>query len=148
VSQTIDFQQFSEMPTSSEKVASALRTVSDKDWNYSRISLQLRPLADITSPYVLWLESFDTSTKTGRSNLARLKSEVAWGSSHSSELGILEVISLRLNRALLEHTSDEFWDNRRHCVRIIRREELEAQGIAEAFWYHVQEVRGEEFDSR
>jgi len=140
--------QFSDLPALIRKVDDALRNVSDKDWNYSRITLQLRPLAQIDSPYCLWVERIDATNKTGMAEIARLKSEIAWGSRHSQELGIFEIISLRLNRALLEHTTAEFWCNRRPIVRIVKKQELEAQGIVEALWYQVQEVGGEDFDNR
>ena len=143
-----NLMQLSDMPALIQKIEEALRNVSDKDWNYSRISLQLRPLAQIDSPYCLWLERIDATNKTGMAEIARLKSEIAWGSRHSQELGILEIISLRLNRALLEHTTVEFWSNRRLVVRIVKKQELEAQGIVEALWYQVQEVGGEDFDNR
>ena len=143
-----NLMQFLDMPALIQKIEDALRNVSDKDWNYSRIALQLRPLAQIDSPYCLWLERIDVTNKTGMAEIARLKSEIVWGSRHSQELGILEIISLRLNRALLEHTTVEFWCNRRPVVRIVKKQELEAQGIVEALWYQVQEVGGEDFDNR
>ena len=141
-------QRLSDIPALIQEVNDALRTVPDKDWNYSRITLQLRPLAQVDSPYSLWLERIDFGQKTSRTELAHLKSEIAWGCRHSEELGILEIISLRLNRALLEHTTDEFWNNQRLVVRIVKKQELEAQGVVNAFWYQVQEVGGEDFDNR
>jgi hypothetical protein len=141
-------QQFSDLAYLIQKVNDALLAVPDKEWNYSRITLQLRPLEQVGSPYSLWLEQVDISQKTGRAELACLKSEIAWGCRHSEELGILEIMSLRLNRALLEHTTDEFWGNQRLVVRIAKKQALESQGIAEAFWYQVQEVGGDDFDNR
>jgi hypothetical protein len=126
----------------------SLQRVSDKDWNYSRITLQLRPLDQVDSPYLLWIERVDAARQSGKAALAQLKSEITWGCRHGEELGILEIISLRLNKALLEHTTDEFWSGRRPVVRVVKKQELEVQGIAEAFWYQVEEVSGEDFDNR
>ena len=141
-------QPFSDKPALVRKVEDALQNVSDKDWNYSRITLHLRPLAQMDSPYFLWLERIDIGQKAGRAEIAHLKSEITWGCRHSEELGVLEIISLRLNKALLEHTTDEYWCNQRFVVRIVKKQELEAHGIGEAFWYRVQEVSGEDFDNR
>ena len=141
-------QQFSDLPYLIQKINEALLAVPDKEWNYSRITLQLRPLAQLDSPYSLWLEQVDISQKAGKAELARLRSEISWGGRHSEELGILEIMSLRLNRALLEHTTDEFWDNQRPVVRITKKQALQSQGIIEALWYQVEEVGGEDFDSR
>jgi len=141
-------QQFSDLPCLIQKINDALLGVPDKEWNYSRITLQLLPLEKVDSPYSIWLERVDISQKTGRAELTHLKSEIAWGCRHSEELGILEIMSLRLNRALLEHTTDEFWGNQRLVVRIAKKQVFESQGIVEALWYQVQEVGGEDFDSR
>ena len=141
-------QRFPNVPALLEKIDVALRHVSDKEWNYSRITLQLRPLAQVDSPYILWLEQIDVRQKTGRTDLAQLKSEITWGHRHGDELGILEIISLRLNVALLEHSTDEFWNYQRPVVRVVGKQALESQGIAEAFWYRVEEVGGEDFDNR
>jgi hypothetical protein len=74
--------------------------------------------------------------------------EVAWGERHANELGILEIISLRVNRALLEATSNEYWGETRPVLRVERKEALEQQGVTVAFWYEVQEVSGEQFENR
>ena len=116
-----------------QRINRALAGYSDKDWNYSRIHLQLRALTDINSPYVLWIEPSD--------DLKTLQSEISWGNRHCDELGILEIVSLRLNKALMELKESVI-------VRLVKKEELQAQGFEEAFWYEVEEVAGEEFDSR
>jgi hypothetical protein len=121
---------------------------SDKDWNYSRISLLVRPLEDVNSPYLLWPEVLDLVTKPGRSDLKTLSAEIKWGEHHASELGILEIISLRINKALLESTSDEFWQYKRPVLRVLKKHLLAEQGIRAALWYEVQEVAGEDFDNR
>lgn len=131
-----------------QQINDALRRCPDKDWNYSRITLQLRPLTQADSPYLLWVEHIVTTQKSGKGELASLKSELTWGGRHSDELGILEIISLRINKALLEHTSDEFWTDHRPVIRTVSKQELEAQGITEAFWYHVEEVVGNDFENR
>lgn len=141
-------EQFSNCLALVQEIDEVLRRVSDKEWNYSRITLQLRPLAHVDSPYLLWLERVDAAQQVGKAELAQLKSEITWGCRHGEELGILEIISLRLNKALLEHTTDEFWSGQRPVVRVVRKQELEAQGIVEAFWYRVEEVGGEDFDNR
>jgi hypothetical protein len=137
-----------DLPELVAQINDAFLRVTDKDWNYSRITLELRPLAQIDSPYVLWVERIETDHKTGKGELAQLKSEVTWGSRHSKELGILEIISLRLNKMLLETTSDSRWMNRRPVIRAVKKRDLEIQGITDAFWYGVQEVCGEEFNNR
>ena len=126
----------------------ALLAYSDKDWNYSRISLLERRLDDAEGPYALWIEVVDLTTKPGRGELKAMSDEVKWGERHSSELGILELVSLRINKALLENTSDEHWQWKRPVVRIVKREVLLAQGITSALWYEVHEVAGEDFDNR
>jgi hypothetical protein len=131
-----------------ECVNKVLLAYSDKDWNYSRITLIERPLEVMTSPYVLGLEILDLTTKQGRVDLKALSDEVKWGERHSSELGVLEIVSLRINRALLEATSDEHWDFKRPVARIAKREAMLAQGITSSFWYEVREVAGEDFDNR
>ena len=130
------------------EVNEALRGYSDKDWNYSRISLELCPLESIDSPYVMWIERVDIFTEHGKTVLQTLKEEVVWGTRHSNELGIAELVSLRINRALVEATSDEHWRYIRPVVRLVKKELLTQQGIVSALWYRVCEVTGEEFDNR
>ena len=130
------------------QVNEALRAYSDKDWNYSRIMLVIRPLNKLDGPYALTIETLDLNTQQGRHDLKALADEVKWGQRHSSELGMLEVVSLRINKALLEATSDEHWQHRRKVIRIVRREDLAVQGTMHAFWYQVTEVAGEDFDNR
>ena len=140
------------MDTSLEEVVtklnSALGLCSDKDWNYSRISLSVRSLDSVNSPYVLWPEVLDLVTKDGRADLKALSDEVKWGDRHSSELGVLEIISLRINKTLLENTSDQFWQNKRTILRVVKKHPLAEQGIRAALWYEVQEVVGDDFDNR
>jgi hypothetical protein len=130
------------------QVNEALRTCSDKDWNYSRILLVTRPLENFDGPHALNIETLDLNTQQGRNDLKALVDEVKWGQRHSSELGILEVVSLRINKTLLEVTNDEHWLYKRPVVRIVRKEDIAGLGITHAFWYQVTEVAGEEFDSR
>ena len=131
-----------------KQVNAALQDYSDKDWNYSRISLTSRPLDTPDSPYILKLEVLDLKTKQGRSDLKTLSDEVKWGERHASELGMLEVVSLRINRALLEVTSDEHWQFKRPVVRIAKKEVLAGKEVARALWYQITEVAGEDFDNR
>jgi hypothetical protein len=131
-----------------EKVNKALLQYCDKDWNYSRISLHTRPLESITGPYALWIDLMQTKTKQGQADLKTSKSEIAWGQHHSNELGILEIISLRINRALLESTTDESWEFQRPIVLLKSKEELVQKGITDALWYEVVEVAGQDFDNR
>jgi hypothetical protein len=131
-----------------EKVNKALLQYCDKDWNYSRISLHLKPLESIIGPYALWIDLLQAKTKQGQADLKISRSEIAWGQHHSNELGILEIISLRINKALLESTSDEFWDFERPIVRLTGKEELVQKGVTHALWYEVVEVAGQDFDNR
>jgi hypothetical protein len=131
-----------------ERVNKALLVYSDKDWNYSRISLIEKQLDILRSSYVLRLETLDLMTKQGGEELKAMSHEVKWGERHSSELGVLEIVSLRINKALLEVTSDEYWQWKRPVARIAKRELLMAQGVTSALWYEVHEVAGEDFDNR
>jgi len=136
------------MEVAVNQINRALLAYSDKDWNYSRITLSIKPLSSFDSAYILKLEVLDLTTKAGRSELKTLVDEVKWGDRHSSELGILEVVSLRINKALLEATSDEFWQHKRPIVRVARKEELAGEQPTHAIWYQVTEVAGEDFDNR
>jgi len=131
-----------------DRVNKALLSYSDKDWNYSRIALIIKPLTAIDGPYVLNFEILDLTKKEGRSLLKTLTDEVRWGERHSSELGLLEVVSLRINNALLEVTSDEFWGHARPVVRITKKDAVSGETLTSAFWYQITEVAGEEFDNR
>jgi hypothetical protein len=143
-----DSRHSSSMPQIASQINDALSQVPDKDWNYSRITLETRGLDTLKSHYVLWIEPIDTNSKDGKSEIAQLKSEVAWGSRHCEELGFLEIVSLRLNKALLDFTTDETWSCSRPVIRTIKKQDLETQGIVYAFWYTIEEVIGEDFDSR
>src|SRR6266404_5533410 len=112
-----------------ERVNKSLQAYSDKDWNYSRITLTIKPLAAIDGPYALSLEILDLNTKEGRGYLKALADEVRWGERHSSELGVLEMVSLRINKALLEVTSDEHWQHARPVVRIAKKEDVSGEAL-------------------
>jgi hypothetical protein len=148
----MDTSEISRHSESGEELAklinSALSKVTDKDWNYSRITLESRTLETIHSPYLLWIEYVDTNSKIGIAELDQFKSEVTWGSRHCEELGFLEIVSLRLNKALLDSTPNEMWAKGRPVVRIMKKQDVERQGIVEAFWYTIEEVAGEDFDNR
>jgi hypothetical protein len=131
-----------------EPINIALQSYSDKDWNYSRIKLEVRELGSLTGPYALWIDEIDVRNPVKRKEFKACEDEVTWGSRHSNELGILELISLRINKALIESTSDEYWDYRRPVIRLAKKEELAQKGITKAFWYVVTEVAGEDFDNR
>jgi hypothetical protein len=136
------------MEAAVKQANAALQDYSDKDWNYSRISLTTRSLDTIDSPYILELEVLDLNSKQGRTDLKSLSDEVKWGERHSSELSMLEVVSLRINRALLEVTSDEHWQYKRPVVRIVRKEAVVRQVATHAIWYQINEVAGEDYDNR
>ena len=136
------------MEAAVNRVNVALQDYSDKDWNYSRISLTTRTLVTLDSPYVLRLEVLDLKSKQGRTELKTLSDEVKWGERHASELGMLEVVSLRINKALLDVTSDEHWQFKRPVVRIAKKEVLAGQETTHAIWYQITEVAGEDFDNR
>lgn len=99
-------------------------------------------------PYVLWCDWLDVRKRHNGQSINDIKQEIRWGERHADELGILELISLRLNKALLEATSDEYWEFVRPVIRVVKTQELISQGIENAFWYQVTEVEGEEFDNR
>jgi len=131
-----------------DRVNSALLNYSDKDWNYSRICLVTKPLESVDGPYVLRVEVLDQTTQEGRDELRSLMDEVKWGDRHSSQLGMLEVVSLRINKALLEVTSNEYWHQKRPVVRIVKKEDVDRQDAMYAVWYQITEVAGEDFDNR
>ncbi len=131
-----------------ERINDQLKLYSDKDWNYSRISLETRALESLDGPYVLWIDFIETRSKRGKSDFQTFSHEVTWGARHSAEIGILELISLRINKAMLELTNVETWDYNYPVIRLVKKEDLVKQGIKEAFWYRVTEVIGEEFDNR
>ena len=147
-SQSADSAQPPELQGLVARINNTLQMHSDKDWNYSRISLQNRALDDIEGPYALWPNLVDISTKQGQLDFKASAQEVAWGERHSNELGILEIISLRVNKALLETASGEVWASRRPVVHVKKKEQLAQQGITHALWYRVSEVGGEDFDNR
>ena len=136
------------MEAAVKQVNGALHDYSDKDWNYSRIALTTKPLDTLDSPYILKLELLDLKSKQGRTELKTLSDEVKWGERHASELGMLEVVSLRINRALLEVTSDEYWQFKRPVVRIAKQEVLAGKDTTHAIWYQITEVAGDDFDNR
>ncbi len=138
----------SHLKTWAEALNQALARYSDKDWSYSRIRIQVCDLSEQPSAYVLEVDWLDVQGKQAQTVLKNLKGEMTWGERHSYELGILEVISLRLNRALMEVTSDAHWNNVRPVFRLARRGELLEKGRTHAFWYQVTEVEGEEFENR
>ena len=140
--------QHYQMEAAVTQVNTALQGYSDKDWNYSRISLAMCPLDTLDSPYILSIETLDLKTKQGRTDLKTLSDEVKWGERHASELGMLEVVSLRINKALLEVTSDEHWRFKRPVVRIAKKEVLEIKPDTYALWYQITEVAGDDFDNR
>src|SRR2546425_453211 len=113
-----------ELQRMADEINEALKNYSDKDWNYSRFHLQINSLAELDSPYVLWCEILDMKSKSAKEVHKSLVDEITWGDRHSNELGILEIVSLRINKALLESTSDESWNYSRPVVRIIRKELL------------------------
>jgi len=131
-----------------DRMNAALSGYSDKDWNYSRICLTIKSLADIEGPYALSIETLDQTTKNSRNELRSLTDELKWGERHSSELSMLEVVSLRINKALLETTSDEYWSQKRPVVRIVKKQDVAAKNLTCAIWYHITEVAGEDFDNR
>lgn len=134
--------------SAAKEINKALVSRPDKDWNYSRITLVCKQLRDIAGPYILWYELINPQTKEGRSLLKAVVDEVGWGERHSNELGILEIVSLRANRALLEATTDGYWGENRPVLRVERKEVLERQNVNAALWYEVQEVSGEDFENR
>lgn len=138
----------SEILATANRINELLKLYSDKDWNYSRITLKTISLRNLESPYGLWIDFMETKTKRGHDDFAVYSRELSWGSRHSDELGILELVSFRLNRALVEVSNDELWSFRRPVIRLVKKEELTQQGITDALWYHVEEVAGEEFDNR
>ncbi|MGD0650586.1 MAG: hypothetical protein ABSA97_05525 [Verrucomicrobiia bacterium] len=130
------------------KINKALENHSDKDRNHSRIPLRIRFLHTIEGPYALWLELVPTNAKQRQNDLTVFTDAIAWDERHSNELGILETISLRENRALLEASTDDSWDFRRPTIRLVSKEVLAQQGIPSAIWYEVHEASDEEFDNR
>ena len=131
-----------------EAINKALQRFSDKDWNYSRIFLETKPLAKLASPYVLGVDWLDVRNKQGQADYKSSLDEVTWGERHSHELGLLEIASLRLNRALAKVTTADYWRGIRPVIRLQKRSDLLQKSQIFAFWYRVEEVHGEEFENR
>ncbi len=138
----------SHLQTWVEALNKELKRYSDKDWNYSRIVVEMHPLTHLTSPYILDIEWLALDGKQAQTTLKTLQGELTWGGRHSHELGILEIISLRLNKALLEVTSDAHWNGVRPIFRLAKCQDLLALGRTHGLWYRVDEVAGEEFENR
>ncbi len=137
-----------------QQINAVLKRFPDKDWNYSRITLTAVEVSALESPYLLECELVDLGTPQGGKTLKDVHREVTWGDHHSSELGIVELISLRVNKALLAVTSaGDFVSGhplrKQHPVlRLVKRDDLLAAKVSQAIWYRVEEVSGDEFDSR
>lgn len=140
--------QAEDMAVWMEAINRVLQRFSDKDWNYSRIALTLESLKERMTPYVLGVDWLDVRGKQGMAEFQTSQSEISWGMRHSHELGILEIISLRLNHALSELTTAEEWQGIRPVIRLQKRSELMDKGQTHAFWYRVEEVQGETFENR
>jgi hypothetical protein len=137
-----------DMSAWAQAINQVLSRFSEKDWNYSRISLKLLKLNEINSPYALAVDWLDVGGKIGKNAYKNCQNEVTWGGRHSHELGILELISLRINKALSEVSSDDFWHGVRPVLRLQKKAQLEKLGQSHGFWYQVEEVEGEEFENR
>lgn len=131
-----------------QAINAILNQRSDSDWNYSRITLCPLDLESFCSPYVLQLEEVDLATPEGRLEFKELSREVAWGERHTSELGILEFISLRINQTILAAIGSQKPSGKCYVVRISRRDALIQQGLTSAAWYEVTEVVGDQFETR
>jgi hypothetical protein len=131
-----------------QKINTCLEKYSDMGWNYSRIRLQLIPIQQLNSPYALAVETSLLTTPQGQAELKALRKEIEWGDRHSNELGILEIISLRVNKALLQSVTEPVWQGQFPIVRLVKLDDLRSRGAQAAVWYEVTEVNGENFDSR
>lgn len=149
-----DAGYITKLPVLVQRLNKILQKFSDKDWNYSRIRITLVNVTAVQAPYLLGCELIDTASTKGARDVRDVLSEITWGDHHSNELGILELVSLRLNKAFLAVTGDDFRpedDSSRSLqpvVRLVKRSDLIAAGATHALWYEIEEVSGEEFDSR
>ncbi len=130
------------------RINSVLDKYSDKSWNYSRIMLVTKPVQLCNSVYFFVVELLDMRDKNGQSAFKNILDEISWGDHHSSELGILEIISLRINKALAETSSDTDWNYLRPVIRISKIDQLMVQHVTQVVWYEVHEIAGVDFDSR
>jgi len=143
-----------ELPVLVQWINEKLQTFSDKDWNYSRLKLSVIDVNASQCPYLLGCELIEIAGRKGERELKDVQNEVTWGDHHSSELGILEIISLRVNKALLATVGNRFYVGAQMSgqfhpvVRLVKRQELLAANVPKAIWYEVQEVGGEEFENR
>lgn len=149
-----DSEYIAKLPEFVHRLNEILQHYSDKDWNYSRVRLVTLQVSALQCPYLLGCEFVDPNSKKGAREIKDVQSEVTWGEHHSSELGILELVSLRLNKALLAVVDEKFLSggppsHRGHpIIRLVKRQALIDANVPLAMWYEVQEVSGEEFDSR
>jgi hypothetical protein len=131
-----------------DAINNVLKRYSDKDWSYSRIYLIIKKLDEVSAPYSLRIDWLDVKGKKGKEEYQEVVGELTWGQRHSNELGILEIISLRLNQALNTVTSSEYWHGVRPVLRLQKTEELIQNLHTHTFWYQIEEVQGEEFEAR
>src|SRR5690348_12428380 len=116
-----------ELPKLVQWINENLQKYSDKDWNYSRIRLKVVDVTTLECPYLLGCELIDMGSRRGERELKDVQDEVAWGDHHSSELGILELISLRVNKALLATVGPRFYvsgnppQDAHPVVRLVKR---------------------------
>lgn len=126
-------------------INNALKTYPDKEWNYSRITLIAKPLHSVPGPYVLTCELLKRADKLSQGVIREISAEIQWGERHSSELGILEIISLRLNKALCDTCASA---PIHPVIRVQKKSDLGLRDDAPVIWYTVTEISGEDFESR
>ncbi len=131
-----------------DKLNNTLNLYPDKDWNYSRIVLVYNELEKLSSPYCLWCDLADRSSDEGKRFIKRTEEEIAWGKRHMNELGILEIVSFRINKALADIGTQDIWGRFHPILRVENKERIAERGINACLWYRVEEVVGEDFESR
>lgn len=120
--------------------------VDDEAWHYSRLRLTTCLLDEIPGAKVLWLETIATDTREGQRLLRELKSRVSAAVGHLSELPILQIVICRMNQALLDLTTDDYWQHRRPFITWAKKSEMAQRGTPVALWYQIEERLGDDED--
>ena len=124
-----------------------LARADDESWHYSRLRLTTCPIDEIPGAKVLWLETISTDTRDGQRLLRELQGRVSVAVGHLSELPIIQIVICRMNEALLELSTDDYWQHQRPFITWAKKSELVQRGILVALWYRVEEQLGDDEDS-
>jgi len=130
------------------QVNAALQEYSDKDWNYSRISLGYTPVICIRQPLCPRLETLDLSRNRGRPISNPIRRGEMGRTPTLPNFGMLEVVSLRINKDSSKSQATNIGNISAQWFVSLKREVLVGQPTVHAIWYRISEVAGDDFDNR